>query len=133
MGRGLLHLGWALLAALLTVLALTTLLVLAWIVSDPQAALAEAGYAWLGLLAFSLMFAVPVALAFTLLVVPLAGALRRLHSALWWLALILGGAGLCALMSTPRFAALGALGAVVYGALAARARRRRAAPLAPGD
>lgn len=101
----------AALAAVLVVTAGTTMLCLYWLATDPEAALTDVPFAWTGMVALGLAVGLPVAVTFGLTAAPLSVGLGRVHPALVWLTSAAGGLVLGTLMTTPRFAVLGALGA----------------------
>lgn len=122
---------WAAAAAVLVVVACAFLLCLSWLATDPEAALPDVPYAWLGMVGLGMAFGLPVSVVFGLSVAPLAVWLGRVHAGLAWVVSAAGGAVWVTLMATPRVAWLGALGGVTYAALERRTRRPRARITAP--
>lgn len=114
----------SLLAAALVVVTCATLLGLFWLLTDPDLTPADVAHAWVGLTALGLLAALPTALLYGLVVAPLAQLVRRLHPFAPWLLGALGGAGLTALLLTPRISWLGAMGGLVACWLDLRERPR---------
>ncbi len=123
---GLRRLALSLLAAVLVALVAATLLVGAWLVLDPERALSDAPYAWLGMFMVTLAFGSPSAVMFGLVVAPLAALAGRAHAG-WRLLTCLAGGGVLVLLTTNlRFAVLGVLGGLVYAVLEGQLTRWQA-------